>query len=561
MESSFSILNYYILQKSKIPVNSSWYPNVYEHPSYFESEMTYRTLSKNTNTFIQPNVKQNIYWLEEKIIGYITKSLESIVNSGHTNVLGETILIGYPIIESLSKSLDVKNGTMILTKFSQNVKKLSNKKKIEQNILNYDDWKHELGCIDTYCHALFRFQIGIIIRITEFDSQKIKSEYDKIDWNKENTIYLTDFIPEQYELLNKFHTNVVNELYVEDKRITPDWYFKQKLISEYLRIISDKIVETIKIFNTHLLFIAKIFNGENNPLLSSFAAQLGLELLNKIRFQIEKLKVSIIDIDQFDVCKGEYQWTKPDFILIEKLLNEYDEECFSICSGNIEKLSLIKWDSQYPDIFAQTYSIISSQITYNFFNEDIEKIQKYFPPFLKAAINAFGNLNQIFKHYSRPEYISYQTLVDVMQISGYAYIYSVIYKNSDYWLKIKSAWDEFFFPTKENIDLMVTFYNFHKNSLFGTGINYIDESERENTLLRLIEKLKITPKDIDDSIVKPFIRDSYHIGDTAELFIEIYLFSFIEAKNATTLLRSRDVFENIIRNLKYPKSVEDDYEF
>src|SRR5690606_25435002 len=266
----------YLIQKPKIPIDSLWFPNSYEHRSYFESDMTVRQLSMNTNTLTQPKVKPNRYWLEERIVNNLSNGLESVVKSGHINVLGESILITHSVFDSLSAITDLRTGEILLDKLLMNVRLISNKKEKEIEVSNYENWKDELGCIETYCYAILRLQAGVFETINTFNSDKITKEYKKINWENKSTIYTTTFIPELYDQLNKFREFVENEKAIEGKQVTPDWYFLQRLTSEYLRLAKDKINQTITFFDSHLLSLAKHFDKENNCLLASFTAQIGL---------------------------------------------------------------------------------------------------------------------------------------------------------------------------------------------------------------------------------------------------------------------------------------------
>ncbi|MFA4851286.1 MAG: hypothetical protein WC868_00215 [Bacteroidales bacterium] len=554
IKKSLHILRYYLSQKPKIPVDSLWFPKIYNHISYFESDMTYRGLSKNTGTYIQPKEKQNQYWLEERIIESISKGTESLVsNKGQVHVLTDIIFMFHPIFDSLGYSTDIRTSQILLNKLLQNLKVLSSDITTDQEIQNYEDWKHELSSIETYCYALLKFQIGILSRATQFDSTKINTEYEKINWQKKDSIYLTDFISELYEFLNNYRNFVSNEIYVEGKRITPDWYFKQLLTAEYLIKITEKIKEAINSFDKFLLELAIHFNNKKNPLLASFTTHIGIEIISKIRFRIGQLKHTFIDIDKLEICKGEFKWVKPDFETIEAQIKKYEQECISIISLNIEKLSLLKWNNQFPDVFAQSYSILSDHINICFYENDLVHFKIYFPAFLKSALKAFGNLNKIFKDYSMPQNISYQTLIDLMELSGYAYIYSVIYKNEDFWISTKDAWDKDFLPEKENIDLLVNYYEYYKGNLYGVGVNYTEKHQREGVLSEVTQKLKLKSADVEDWLVSQFIRDSYFPSfyDVAELFIEIYLFTFVESKDATKLLR-RELFKQWCRHINNP---------
>jgi hypothetical protein len=384
----------------------------------------------------------------------------------------------------------------------------------------------------------------VLERVTEFNWEKMHAEYGKVNWGDKDTIYSCDFIPDLYEYLTKVARITNNEEYVEGKRITPDWYYCQQLTSIYLTVITEKISDTINFFNKYLLPIAAHFDKATNPLLASFAAQIGTEIIHKIRYRIDQLKPVLDDIDKMEICKGEFPWVKPNFDEIAKRLNSFEEQCFRLISENIGPLSLVKWNNQYPDVFARSYSILSSNLNECLGNGKILLFKKNFPEFLKSAIAAFNNNNEIFKGYAKPQNISYQTLVDAMQLSGYAYVYSAIYKNPDYWQSTKAAWDEVFDPSAENIEILIRNYSYYKNSLYGTGINFDEEQQRKLMLSRVVEKLNISPSSIDDFLVRPFIPESYHSSyyNIAELFIEVYLFTYIEAKKSTALF-GREFFK------------------
>jgi hypothetical protein len=548
---SLAILNFYLSEKPKIPIDSYWFPTIYTHSSFFASESHERSLSKNTSTFVQPKTKQNHFWLEEKIVDNISIALETVLKVGNINVLSEVILTTYGVFDSLGASLDLKTGKIILNQLSKNIVKLSNKNLKESDIESYEDCKHQLGAVEAYCYAILRFQVGVIDRMTEFKADKVILEYNKINWKKKNTIYHTDFVPDLFETLNNFYAFVQNEKSVEGHKVTPDWYFRQSLIAQYLIIIAEKFEETIGFFRIYLLPIANSFMKEYNSILSSFTAHIGLELIQKIRYRLEMLKPTLTDIDQIEVCKGEFKWTKPNFTKTEKDLADFEHDCITIIGNNIEQLSLVKWDNQFPDVFAQSYSVISTYLNNCFLNNELENFQTHFKAFLKSAITAFGNLNDTFKHFTKPQNISYQTLIDIMEISGYSYIYSIIYKKPEYWDYVKEAWDNDFPPTKQNIELLTTYYSYYRRTLYGTGVNYTEKHQREITLSEVIKRAQLVKSDVD-ILATPFIENSGHSSfyNVSELFIEIYLFTFFpEAKSATALLK-REFFKHICRSME-----------
>jgi hypothetical protein len=119
---------------------------------------------------------------------------------------------------------------------------------------------------------------------------------------------------------------------------------------------------------------------------------------------------------------------------------------------------------------------------------------------------------------------------------------------------VTKTWDELFLPSKENIELLVTYYRYYKTNLHGTGINFTNKQQRERTLSNVTQGLNIRVNDISDFLVRLFVsEDPYHqnLYDVAELFIELYLFTFIEAKDSTAKIE-RNIFNQWTRYINNP---------
>ena len=75
------------------------------------------------------------------------------------------------------------------------------------------------------------------------------------------------------------------------------------------------------------------------------------------------------------------------------------------------------------------------------------------------------------------------------------------------------------------------------------------------------QALKIRVQHIPDFIVKLFVSDNpYHYNhyNVAELFIEIYLFTFIESKDSTNKF-TREIFNQWMRNINNPNPNDNDF--
>lgn len=556
IERSLFILRYYLYNKPQIPIDSMWFPRVHQHRSYFESDMSTRDLSKSTNTFIHPESRINQFWLEERIVDAVSISLESILKDGHRNVFGLILNMTHGTFDLLGSQLDTKTAKMFLDRLMNCVEGLGKKRDPEQNlqVLNYDDWRLELICVESYAYALVRFQIEAIVRLTEFNSGKIEREYNKINWKKKASVYSIDTVYELYTLLDRFRVQIENERLIEGKVLTPDWYFKQHLTSKYLTLLNDKLTQIVGLFETNLLTVCHRLRDDKNHLLSAYVAQIGLEGVHKMRYRILHLRETISDINKLEVCKGEFTWTIPNFERLENDIARVEGALVMNLSKGLKHLSVVKWNNRYPDVFAQSYSILSTHINTSLVSNDCEKFKQYFPAFLHASLNAVSNLNKTYGHLRDPRSISHQTLIDAMQISGYAYIYSVMHNDHSYWEVIMETWNSSLKQDKETLELIINCFNHYKQESGGVGVNYNEKHARKLSLSDTVKTLRLKPSDIDDLLVKPFMRSSLlSIDDTTELFIELYVFSSIESKELTGRMERR-IFERLCRDIDKPEN-------
>lgn len=546
---SFSLLEYYLNKKREIPLDSYWFPRIYSHTSYFESDMMTRGLSHNTKAYVLPKQTQHNDWFEEVFIQNLSKSIGTLISRGQINLISITFGLSYSVIDLLSKTYNTVISQKLFDEYKRNIIVIGKKPATKREYPSYEVWKHELGCIQSYVIAIQMFQLGVLQKIINTNSNKIKYEFQKIRWGKTDSIYKTDFIPELIEQVNIFNHNILNEISIEGKRITPDWYIIQVLASIYLQKTNKCLENTADYFGTYITSIAESFNEEKNALLSCFTAHLGLEVLFKLQTLMPKVSQVFEDIDTLQKVTEETIWIKPDVARISEKLEACEKNCLSIVSSNLVNLSKLNWDNKYPDAFAQSYSIIISELNKCFYNDDILHFQEYFPSFLESSLTSFHHLNETFKKHTQPYNISSQVIIDSLQISGYAYLYSHIYNKNEYWDLVKSTWDNYFIPDPENIRFLLMVYHYSRRIQMSTPLNFTEEHQRHLTFMEVVKSKNLHRQDINDLWVQHFINDSMIPSiHTDELFIELYLFTFISAKPFISLIE-RDLLNIITNNI------------
>lgn len=545
---TLGLLEFYLNKKNNIPLKSKWFKNKREHKSYFETDMTNRELSINNRSYFVTKEVSNNFWFEEQIFTIYSEIGKKVSLLENQEIRYEYLNKSTRALQYFGYSFEYDLANKLL---SENL--LICKSSLVHNEKNtYENSKSNLVLIETMISSSIRdYHISFFNAVEALTRKAFNGEIEKINWDEKSSLYKLSLPYKLNSFFEEYFKYIKNEKLVENKQITPVWYIAQHITAEYLILIESNFTKTIEQIKLFVLPLLKNCKENNNHLALAFTCQCALELIDKIKFRIPRITKIIDEFELNNFHKGTHTWTKLNtkdtYIELDKL-----EEVFIIeISESMEKIYALKWDENNPDIFAKSFAIISSEINKSFIENDVEKFKKIFPSFLRSSLASFYTLyhdrykNRYYHHLE----VIYQIHIELMQLSGLGYIYSELY-NSTFWLEITKCWDEIKMDENQ-IKLIISSYRFYTNHKFGTGINFSDNSNRKKRLSKVIEDKKINGKDYIDTIIRRFVTDSIHTDDNyEEIFLEMYLFTFLEAKDEALEIEEsgrRSIFFDIKR--------------
>lgn len=545
---TLGLLEYYLNKKRSIPLKSSWFKNKRTHQSYFATDMTGRELVVSTRTYIMPKEVSNNFWLEEQIFKIYSEIGKKVVLLEDQEIRYEYLSNSVRSLQYFGYSLEFDLANRLL---SENLNITTNSL-IHNEKNTYSNSKTNLILIEAMISSCVRdFQISFFQSIESLDRNNFNAEIEKINWNKKSSLYklklpyvLNTFFEDYFKFIN-------NEKLVEGKQITPLWYVIQHISAEYLLLVErkfQKIIEQIEIFVIPLVETCK---ENKNHLAVSFACHCALELVDKIKFRIPRINQVIEGFQSNNMHIGSHKWTKIDTEKAYTKLNKLNDKFVFDIADSMHKICDLKWNDDNPDIFAHSFTIISNEINECYINNDLEKFKKIYPNFLDSSLASFFSLYRRYKdrYYHHLEII-YQVHIELIQISGLGYIYTELLE-TPFWEEIVRSWDELNL-SKNQIELIMASYDFYKNDKHGTGINFTDNFNRGRKLMDLIRRKNININDYKDTIVRRYVSERIMDKDYEDIFLEFYLFTFIDAKDSVKSINQgrRSVFFDINRIIK-----------
>jgi hypothetical protein len=542
---TYSILNYYLINKNRIPIKSKWFKNRNYHESFFETSDHIRQLSTSTNTYIQSKTEANKSWFEDEIFEILNVFGEKMTPHINHEIKTEFLLKSSNTLQYFGNNFELDFANKLIT---------GNLSLIEKSLIvdttkSYQLSKSNLALAEGFIRSIVAFQISYFNTIEYFSVEKINTEISKINWNKKESLYKTELPKQLYKVLEKYYDNIKNEIYVDGKKITPDWYILQHLSAEYLILVDKTFIETLNQIDEFIISLINTAKANDDSLLVSFICHLAYELIHKIEFRVARTIEILEKYNQNNLYKGEFRWKEIDRDGIKQRATSLREKIITEISDNIEKIYTVKWSEDYPDVFGQSFSILSNEISNCYINKDLSKFEILLKPFIKSSLGGFYSIYDRNKGKYIYEYeIIYQLHIELFQISGLSYIYSVL-TGIPFWEKVVEIWDGINI-TKPELDVFMGSYIFYKNHKFSTGHNFHDNLNRSKLLSNFVKENAIDISEFKNNLIVKYLRsETINNNDYEEIFIELYLFTFIFAKenaSSLSLTRRRDLFEKII---------------
>jgi hypothetical protein len=280
------------------------------------------------------------------------------------------------------------------------------------------------------------------------------------------------------------------EKLVERKRISPNWYTKQLIIMRYAELFQETVNEILLSLEEFFVSKSSFLLSKESFILAAHHSQRGLEMCNKIRVHSPSLKKLVEELEKVAINK-DLPWPAWDWNEIKDRVDNSHDKLVENLAKCIPSLSLIEHREKFPDFFGRTYNIVCQDCYESMILTKINKFKNLFPLLFFGSFKAYERLTKTIKDL-QPEprlIISLDPLIDIMELSGYAKIYSKLFEIPKIWNVCEETWNKYFDSTdnpENRVKFLVKFYEYRK------GLFQISQRDilRSNWQIGLNSKLK-----------------------------------------------------------------------
>ena len=455
------LLDYYSRRKVKIPTTSLWFRDRSQYQNWLFADADHIGIALSTGTQLQPKSFKEQTWFEAECIDLLLKLFDHFSEKKQWAEAQASIEILVTFLEKVGRNIEQVTAKLVFEKIGEILPR-SISRMIEDKTV-------EASAIAAIFDSFGRIPLGALLGYFKYVDQSsgdlVEKQIQSVDWLSQESIYLSELPIGLVPSMETTATRLANEVRIEGRILSPDWYILTITSQEYLFVLK-RYFEFIRTTPVDLYrkSAEDCFAREQYVLAAHFV-QRWIEFSNK-------LSACLWSFDKLvkDCAKHKHvvdlPWVEIDFEAERKMVEQIDKEAVDFLAKLLPKLPLpsSSGGSDLPDHFGQAYFFAMQAGYQACIENDDERFRKIFPVLFQASLNAYDAARKQTDGWTQDSQIifSSEPLEDLLTLCGYAKIYSELFNNEKLWRICEHAWDIYLksVDAKEMIRLLFALFSY-----------------------------------------------------------------------------------------------------
>ncbi|MES2930846.1 MAG: hypothetical protein V4665_03635 [Patescibacteria group bacterium] len=434
------LLFLYPEHKRKIPTTSFWFKTKNQFESWTLASSTEIALALNTGTGLQPKTIKDFTWFEEETLNISVKVFQSFTTEKNIDSLFKGLDLFVDVAEVYGSNFDVESLKLLFQKTEEIVGLVDLEIVTDSKQVKY---KEQLAFIDTQARLAISAVLGLTKYLHNNSAENLTKTISNIKWQSRKSIYLTGLPSTVLSRLEDTARDLRNEILIEGKQVSPEWYIRTLCIQKYLFSLLNYF-KYLKILHESY-FEPKLVKllADNQLGLAIHLLQRWMEFINKYRNLVSVVTKQVEDCAVFQQVK-DLPWIEFKAEEEYKTVRDREKEVADKMIALLPRLAIMNTGEDIPDYFGQALTI-GVQACYEACDDnDVDRLKGIFPMVLNASLAAHDMTRTRIQDWSEEEskiIFSTEPLINLLELSGYARLYSELYQNPEIWNAVQTSWD------------------------------------------------------------------------------------------------------------------------
>ena len=440
---ALSFLYSYEVAKKSIPTNSLWYEKRYEFSDWYRTSDTETSIAHETADLPQPKRVSHPRWIESAILPIVYRCLTINIKEKRYSVVNA--ILGYldTYCQRLAEEHQVESAFELIHNLFSQCKPLLF---VERNSVAAEEPLENLGI----CKQLGLIPINVLLAYTRTAKScgrdVVLQRIQRISWKSEKSIYRTGFGVHVLERLEWLRPRLGFEERVEGRVLSPPSYLQELVTqkeAENHRTAMICFFENVRKFYEDWI---KTEGSSNHPWLVAVMISRETEYWTKLDYHKAALNQLWSNFGSHRRIEG-LPWPSLNTDDLAKNKDRRENELLNLMAQENILLSLISRKESYPDYAGKFLHTIGEALLIAMYKNECDTVDTIFKHYLIGSLLQFDRLrldgNASSREFELGMKVAVAPLLDLMDISGYAYLLSDYHETPRLQELIVQAWNEY----------------------------------------------------------------------------------------------------------------------
>lgn len=450
----------YYKEKPLIPSDSNWFGKKYQHKQWYLSDSTDLDMATRTNTSLTPSEVPDTTWVEDLILNMFFDAIHADSKKGNYESL-------YAKLTDLPDFLmGISNKWFVGESKEWNLKLVDEIiKDLAASTIDTDSERlNSIGVTDILSSLPSSIEIGFIKAVNGLDIERMRSELLRSKWQKPESPYKFSVPLDAIKILEQIHEGVVFEKSSKSIYITKNWYVVERVFNNIDWFMFNQWSSLMELFESYYITTGKRLADSGKFTHSASVYSRAIEQAWKLDNHIEQLK-STSEMLRKDAKlafkKPQWDWDKEHRRVLE-LRNTVIDAMAEL----IPKLLTDKQPgSDIPDFFGGAVHFVGEDCYDALASDDTDRFKHLFRLYFLGILGIFDRVIPQVKDWDIDTAFTWlsEPMIDLINISGYAYIFAEYYNKPGLWNDCKVVWDTYLSNAPQQLQPLAAIINHSKN--------------------------------------------------------------------------------------------------
>lgn len=440
------LLRYYGREKARIPTESLWFKRTVEEHNWLAADPTRLDMALKSSTGMEPKLVPDPLWFERQVEGAVFAACRELLARGEFGRVAYFVAGAQEALGQMAEDLAVDEAFRLFGGLRDIIRAQAAAELPDASRWTLDSEQPRL--LLALCDAMGMGVINILLslsrKLAAVTPEAFAASISSVRWERPKTVYATRLprgVVTQLEWLQK---GLNFEREAEGRFVTARWYRTQIAHLGFVRAVSASLTNLAELLEGVFVGEVQALIQKDRPAFAAALIQRGLEACHKFPLHFIDIKGHL---ERLSVLRRVPDIPCPD-IAWEDLMKRIEAvrgRLLVLFGQLVPKLAGLPASTGLPDYFGQACLVLNKECYAAMVAGKEQLFQQLFPLVFPASLTAHDRLRGQMKDRSDQARIvlSTEPIIDMMNLSGYAIIYSEL-NGQNFWGVVQQCWDDYF---------------------------------------------------------------------------------------------------------------------